>query len=86
LGAVDEAGKAATGFIAVLSHQPLSLALVVMNLALLCLVFYTANEQATNRRYMAEQVLSQLSKCIDADEMKRIIETLGRRSDFKEPG
>ncbi len=81
MGAVDEAGKIAGGFMGAMRGQPLSLALVFMNLALLVLVFYTANEQNAGRRYMAELVLKQqsgtellLSKCIDVESIRRLFE------------
>jgi hypothetical protein len=81
MGPVEEAGKVATGFMDILRGQPLSLALVVMNMSLMVLVFYTANAEKASRRYMAEIILKQqgeaqslLSKCIDIDGLKRFLD------------
>jgi hypothetical protein len=70
-GPVDEAGKAVGGFLDAMKAQPLSLALVVMNLALL-LLFYFIMEKVSEtraREFTALQVEQKevrelLSKCI----------------------
>jgi hypothetical protein len=61
--------------------QPLSLALVVMNLALLFLVAHNANEQGDYRRQIAELLIKQfretdilLSKCVDTDELRKLLQ------------
>ncbi len=76
-----ELGKIAGSFMAVLRGQPLSLALVAMNVVLLFFVFQTAQDQSSTRRYMADLITKQysemfsiLSKCISADEVKRLID------------
>ncbi len=80
MGPIDEAGKAANTFLDALKGQPLSLALVVMNVALLLLVFWTANQQSESRKEMATLILQRqaetellLSKCIDADTIKKML-------------
>jgi hypothetical protein len=81
MGPVEETSKIASGFMIALKDQPLSLALVVMNMALLILVFYTANAEKSSRKYMAELILKQhsetellLSKCIDVDSIQKMLE------------
>ena len=48
MGATEEAGKAVGGFLDALKTQPLSLALVVMNLALLAMFYFILTAQATS--------------------------------------
>lgn len=86
MGTVGDAGRIAGGSMAALKGQPLSLALVVMNMALLLLVFYSANDQNEGRRHMATLILKQqreteilLSKCIDVDGVRKIIEAITPR-------
>ena len=81
MGVEEEAGKAVGGFMSALRDQPLSLALVVMNIALLFLVAYNANEQGDYRRQIAELLIKQfgdanilLSKCVDADELRKLLQ------------
>ncbi len=83
MGPIDEAGKAANTVLDSLKGQPLSLALVLMNIALLLLVFWTANQQSESRKEMAKLILQRqsesellLSKCIDADAIKKMLEGL----------
>ncbi len=68
---------------AILRGQPLSLALVAMNVVLLFFVFQTAKDQSSTRRYMADLITKQygevflaMSKCIDINEAKNLIEVL----------
>src|SRR5262245_42814790 len=71
MGALEEGGKAAAGFMDAMKQQPLALALVIMNMALL-LFFYIILERVSlaNRereaRISAEQkeIREMLSKCV----------------------
>ena len=81
MGVEEEAGKAVGGFMSALKDQPLSLALVVMNIALLILVYINASEQNTYRRQVAELLIKNthetevlLSKCIDAEEVRKLLQ------------
>ena len=76
-GPIEEGAKAATSFIDALKAQPLSLALVVMNIGLLGFLYYSGivahNERKTemqmlyeNRREMAQL----LYQCTPASERK----------------
>jgi hypothetical protein len=78
---MQEAGKAAGTFMTILKGQPLSLALVVMNLALLLLVFYNANQVQAARSQLGTLIIKTfsdtnvlLSKCIDADEVRKLLQ------------
>ena len=81
MGVEEEAGKAVGGFMSAPKDQPLSLALVVMNIALLILVYINASEQNTYRRQVAELLIKQfretdilLSKCVDTDELRKLLQ------------
>jgi hypothetical protein len=49
-GPIEEIGKATTGFIDAMRGQPLSLALVVMNVALILLFYFILSVVAEQRR------------------------------------
>ena len=55
-GATEEAAKAAGGFIEAMKSQPLSLALVVMNIGLLGFLYYS-NVQAHAERALETKLL-----------------------------
>lgn len=70
-GPVEEAGKLAGTFMDSLKQQPLSLALVVMNVALLGIFFYVINVNAKQReREVAliyadqKEIRNLLAKCV----------------------
>jgi len=70
-GPVEEVGKVASGFVESLKQQPLSLALVVMNFALLGLLYYVAGMAAGAREREVSLVYADqkeirelLSKCV----------------------
>ncbi len=61
-GPVEEAGKAAGTFMAIMKDQPLSLALVIMNLCLLALFYYIASTISERRANEFEKVMAQQDK------------------------
>jgi hypothetical protein len=66
-GPVEEVGKVAGGFLDIFKSQPLSLALIVMNIALLMFVFYSENRAAEGRRIAFNsfmQVSQLLAHCV----------------------
>lgn len=70
-GPVEEAGKVATGFMEVMKTQPLALALVLMNIALLALFWFIIDRidtrNASRENIMHEeqmQIRDLLSKCV----------------------
>jgi hypothetical protein len=86
MGVEEEASKAVGGFMSALKDQPLSLALVVMNIALLFLVAYNANEQGDYRRQIAGLLIETfretevlLSKCVDAEEVRKLLQAIPPR-------
>jgi hypothetical protein len=70
-GPVEEAGKLAGGFMESLKSQPLALALVVMNIALLALFFWigktvaATREREINLLYTDQKEIRELlSRCV----------------------
>jgi cob(I)alamin adenosyltransferase len=59
MGTVEEGSKAIGGVIESLKAQPLSLALVVMNLALLALFFYIAQKTSETRKREMDAVYAE---------------------------
>ena len=85
-GPVEEGAKVATSVIDALRKEPLSLALVVMNVILLAFFFYITYQAVNtrerevkmiyeNQRHMAEM----LTKCVDPDALKNILEQLKKQ-------
>ena len=68
-GVTEEVGKVAGGFVSSLKDQPLSLALVVMNLAMLVFFYFLLNTVATQR----EREITQLHQ-----EQREVREMLGK--------
>jgi hypothetical protein len=70
-GATEEVGKAANTFMDVMRQQPLSLALVVMNAALIGLVWWITSRQTELRQHDLElyfnqqkEVAALLGRCV----------------------
>ena len=66
-GFTEEASKAVGGFFDIMRTQPLALALVVMNFALLAYIFWTggnAMEQVYKANAESQKLLA---KCVDLD-------------------
>jgi hypothetical protein len=67
MNAITETGKAVGGFFDIMRTQPLALALVVMNFALLAYIFWTGGntlEQVYKANADAQKLLA---KCVDLD-------------------
>src|SRR5262245_30261933 len=62
MGAVVEGGKAVSGIVDSLKTQPLSLALVIMNLALLGMLYYIAEKSSTSRQHSLDLIYHQQEK------------------------
>ena len=82
MNASEEAGKAVRGFVDTLKEQPLSLALVVMNIALLMLVAWNARDQAATRLETAKLIIEKFSQtdkllanCTDVEGVRRLLQT-----------
>jgi hypothetical protein len=83
-GPAEEAGKAVGSFMEVMRSQPLSLALVVMNVMLVAYLYYTESHYSEGRRLAFEKIIGQqehmaemLSHCIPAEDIKKLFEGLG---------
>jgi hypothetical protein len=86
----EEAGKTARSFVDALKDQPLSLALVAMNAALIALLFYSNNQTLAQRQNAMDQIVSWqrdtdklMANCVSQevnkvmlDNMQRITETM----------
>ena len=73
MNALEQGGKAVVGFIESLKAQPLSLALVVMNCALLAYLFYTGRESLVQRNQYVKETQQILASCIHADHLESIL-------------
>jgi len=83
-GAMEEGVKVAGGVVESLKAQPLSLALVIMNVALLCLLFYVARSAMETRRHETEafyqaqkETQAVLSKCIEPEQILELLKSKG---------
>ena len=70
-GAIEEGAKAAGTFMEIMRSQPLSLSLVIMNAALIAVIWWTVNKQAQLRNHDLElyfksqsEAASLLARCI----------------------
>jgi hypothetical protein len=85
VGGIEEVGKIASSMVSTFRAQPLSLALVLMNVALLVLVAYNAREVSNDRRRTTETIVGMiaetsvlLSKCISAEELGKLLRETGK--------
>lgn len=74
-GAVEEGAKVATGVVEGLKSQPLSLALIVLNLVFVLFVAWLAHEfnQRTNHQYEVKDTLiaKLIDKCRDSQQSQQ---------------
>lgn len=84
MGPVEEAGKAASTFMDALKAQPLSLALVVMNMTLLAYMFYWSQSINTARQESIKMILD-VEKQVHELLSKCVVPPDGRRSDLAKP-
>lgn len=79
-GPIEEGAKAANTFFRIMQEQPLSLALVVMNLGLLGFLYYT-HITSTNERHIElgllyenrKYVTDVLASCIHVDQLEKLL-------------
>lgn len=80
-GPIEEGARAANTFMDVMRNNPLSLALVVMNLCLLGFLYYT-NVTATNERHRELELLYEnrkyvgdlLAQCVHVKDIDKLLE------------
>jgi hypothetical protein len=84
-GVTEEVGKAAHTFMDVMREQPLSLALVVMNLLLLGFLWYSNSVQLSQRKDTVELIVKWqqdsdrlLSNCVSKEIMEIVVNALDR--------
>jgi len=70
---LEQGGKALNSFIEALRAQPLSLALVVTNCALLAYLFYTGRESLVQRNQYVKETQQILASCIHADQLNTLL-------------
>jgi hypothetical protein len=74
-GAIEEGAKVATGVVEGLRSQPLSLALVVLNLVFVLFVAWLANEfnaRTTHQYEVKDQLIARLiDKCRDSQQSQQ---------------
>jgi len=70
---LEQGGKAINNFIEALRAQPLSLALVVMNCALLAYLFYTGRESLVQRNQYVKETQQILASCVHVDQLNTLL-------------
>jgi len=73
LNIVNEGGKAVNTFLDSMKSQPLSLALVVMNCALLAYLFWSGREALVERNKYVVETQQILASCIHADKLESVV-------------
>ena len=84
-GITEEVSKNVGGFMEIMKMQPLSLALVVMNFALVAFLFYSNSQVLTQRKDALDQIVawqratdSLMASCVSIDVMKLVVDALER--------
>jgi hypothetical protein len=84
-GVTEEVGKATHTFMDIMREQPLSLALVAMNLLLLGFLWYSNSVQLSQRRETVELIVKWqqdsdrlLANCVSKDIMEIVVNALDR--------
>jgi len=73
---LKEGGKALNTFLESLRSQPLVLALVVMNFALLAYLFWSGREALVERNKYVVETQQILASCIHADKLEAFIKAI----------
>ena len=83
MSVMEAGGKVASGFMESMKQQPLSLALVVMNLALIGFLFYSGVSVATQRKETVDLIVSWqketdrlMANCVSADVTRLMLENM----------
>lgn len=84
-GVTDEVGQTTRSFFEALKDQPLSLALVVMNFALVAFLFYSNAQTLEQRKQALDQIVawqkgtdSLMANCVSKDVMELVVNALER--------
>lgn len=81
--AVGETSKQVGVFMGIMKDQPLSLALVIMNFALIGYLFYAGSSQLTQRQETAASIIKWqqdtdrlMASCVSADVIKLVLDAM----------
>jgi hypothetical protein len=81
--AVEQAGKQVGVFMRIMEGQPLSLALVLMNLVLMALLFYASSQTLAQRKDIAQMIVTWqqatdnlMASCVSKDIMALVLDAL----------
>jgi hypothetical protein len=81
--AVEEAGKQVSAFMRIMENQPLSLALVLMNLLLMALLFYASSQTLAQRKDVAQMIVTWqqatdnlMASCVSKEIMALVLDAL----------
>jgi hypothetical protein len=81
----EEVSKQVGGFFKIMEMQPLSLALVVMNFALVAFLFYSNSQVLTQRQNALDQIVrwqsnsdQMMASCVSIEVMKLVVDALER--------
>ena len=84
-GITEEVGRQVGSFMGILKDSPLSLALVVMNFALVVFLFYSNSQTLTQRQSALTQIVewqqrtdNLMASCVSIDVMKLVVDALER--------
>jgi hypothetical protein len=75
---LEQGGRAVNVFFEAMKSQPLSLALVVMNAALLGYLFYSGREQLVARNQYAVETQKILASCLHVDDIDKLMRSQRR--------
>ena len=84
-GVTEEAGRAAHTFMDILRGQPLSLALVAMNVLLVVFLFYSNSQTLTQRQRALDQIVAWqqqtdtlMANCVSKEVVEIVVQALER--------
>jgi hypothetical protein len=84
-GVTEEVSKQVGSFMDIMKMQPLSLALVVMNFALVVFLFYSNSQTLTQRQSALTQIVdwqqrtdNLMASCVSIEVMKLVVDALER--------
>ena len=84
-GVTEEVSKQVGGFMEIMRMQPLSLALVVMNFALVVFLFYSNNQVLSQRQAAIDQIIkwqqqtdALMANCVSKEVVQIVVDALER--------
>lgn len=87
-GVSEEVGKTARGIVQVMESQPLSLALVLMNVLLVAYLFYSGSQMLSQRQEASKMIMDWSSRtdvllgnCVSLEVTKLVLDNMQRITD-----